>query len=295
MSSELPSLPDDTRLWRYMKLSSFLALLQGKAFLPTVRELQKSDRREGEMHPDHRFLSADLSSAEKSMLHSTAADHLKAYWDANKNDPHAVWQCISRAYAEAINPRIAVWCWHRSTNESYPMWQVYGHQGYGVAVVTTVAQLQQSVRLDRVRIAEVKYIERNNSGVGSLQPNAEDQKMYLRRHFLLKGIEYKAEQEVRMFAVTPPGGPAEGIHIRVDPVELINSIVISPYIPASEAEAMIAFLKGQPVLRGKEMSQSGIRKSSDFLECNMDASVSETGWIHKGDLGDPIEKLLRSL
>ena len=36
-------LPEDADLWRYMRLSTFLMLLRGKAYVPTIAELRHGD------------------------------------------------------------------------------------------------------------------------------------------------------------------------------------------------------------------------------------------------------------
>ena len=42
-----PLIDDDTVLIRYMKLETFLLLLDGRVFIPTLKQLQTGDRIEG--------------------------------------------------------------------------------------------------------------------------------------------------------------------------------------------------------------------------------------------------------
>src|SRR6266571_852054 len=47
-------------LWRYMKLSTFLMLLEGKAFFPSVATLRAGDPLEGDLVPDATWLMGKL-------------------------------------------------------------------------------------------------------------------------------------------------------------------------------------------------------------------------------------------
>src|SRR6266446_3805700 len=61
-----PTLDSNLRLWRYMKVSAFLALLQGTAFFPSVATLKLIDPLEGDLHPEPDWLVGKLQVLSKS-------------------------------------------------------------------------------------------------------------------------------------------------------------------------------------------------------------------------------------
>jgi len=135
------SITDETKLIRYMKLSTFLLLvLNNRLFLPTVRKLQELDPREAN-------LQLGWCQAYWRMMWRLVEPH-KAWLlsDILRPDQPQAWEYPSEemkkalicAWANALAERRSVWCWNCSVDESYALWKIYGERG--VAIYSTVGR-----------------------------------------------------------------------------------------------------------------------------------------------------------
>jgi hypothetical protein len=125
------SITDETKLIRYMKLSTFLLLISNnRLFLPTVRKLQESDFREGNI-PCY-YCSGywgkmwPLVEPHKDWLLSNVL-RVKSFegWEQPSD-----WrkQDLIRAWLQALAERRSVWCWNRSVDESFALWKIYAER-----------------------------------------------------------------------------------------------------------------------------------------------------------------------
>ncbi|HET6894132.1 MAG TPA: hypothetical protein VFH72_02020 [Candidatus Baltobacteraceae bacterium] len=116
--------PDDTRLWRYMKLNSFLELLSGHLIQTRIDVL--NDAAEG-------------AFGYKQIRLCGAADTVQGIREART--------------------RVAATYWFEfEERESYGMWNVYGRTGESVAIETTVGALRDVLeREGQVRIERMRY------------------------------------------------------------------------------------------------------------------------------------------
>ena len=149
------------------------------------------------------------------------------------------WQRLAKW--SRVSPRFTlVNCWHGSERESEAMWRLYSGYGYGLAVKTDFKSLIRSFtdRLPNI-IARVEYIPYET----------EVMPMSLMAPFLHKRIGFKHEQEVRAIVTEyiykkkeDPDGREDvkivdsskdvcdvGIHYDIDPADLIQEVVVSPY------------------------------------------------------------------
>jgi hypothetical protein len=158
-------------LWRYMKLSTFLLLLDGKAFLPSVATLQASDPMEGEILEglgywcglESRLLELPEAEREElvAWLHAQedyGQQHLR---ELNPDNGDVSTYNHAHVFAREIARRRAVWCWFQAEGESAAMWSTYGTAG--VAVQTTLADLRQALpgSFD-AGYARVRYVNRQS-------------------------------------------------------------------------------------------------------------------------------------
>jgi hypothetical protein len=140
---------DETRLVRYMKLETFLLLLDGHAFIPTLKQLQAGDSNEG-------LLPFMRSGFYMDKMRSTVEPHkdwlLKAagnpkFYTSDESDETAR-ELTELALAEQswrtqFETRRCAWCWNQSTEHSYIMWKIYGDRG--VAVFGTIGKIRQTL------------------------------------------------------------------------------------------------------------------------------------------------------
>lgn len=254
-------LPDGLPLWRYMKLSTLLLLLEGTAFFPSVATLRSGDPLEGALDSDfHPWLMRklrDLGGEEASneldswlLKHTTESQ--RKFQELNKQDGWFNTQFFSDLYIQELSKRRAVWCWFYSSIESAGMWSVYGHGG--IAVGTTLGALKAALPANRkFQMARILYHDRRPHSIERLNPESRDGDARTHRPHVVKGREYEHEREVRI--ATPCSSWEKGALVRdINWSPLVRTIIISPLLPYEEAKAVELFLKkhnwtNQPEIR----------------------------------------------
>lgn len=230
-------------LWRYMKLSTFLLLMEGKAWFPSVASLRAGDPLEGGLGNDfHAYLwgaihkTGEIERVKQWLLDSLPDKDRQWLEKTNPDSPTLQAQVLAGAYADQVAARIAVWCWFESDIESAAMWSVYGHQG--VAVRTTRMLLKEALPpMKQFGIQTMTYRDRRLCADQSLTSIiSEDSSLMLRPHFL-KAIEYEHEKEVRVAAFCPRG--AKGLMVTgIKSQSMVLEVVTSPLLPLAEAKAI---------------------------------------------------------
>ena len=214
---ETPSF--DTTLWRYTDLARFLSLLeQEELFFARLDRL--GDPFEGAWSEVNlRMIRSGLQASPRTEHHSA----MEAWRTLVMNSRE------QRRYT-LIN------CWHAGEHESEAMWKLYSGQGYGLAIRTDFKTLLHSFT-ERVPdiVGQVDYISYDTG----FMPWS------LRSPFLHKRLSFAHEREVRAVmqcfkfkAGNRPDVQAfdyskdvcdAGLGFPVDPSELVQEVVISPY------------------------------------------------------------------
>lgn len=203
-------MPQDSsdKLWRYMDLAQYLALIQTE-HLYFTRGDQFDDPFEGS-YPIQNLNDFDLENhnGEKS------------------------------EYAENMRKNIAISCWHKSESESDAMWRLYTPPGQGIVVTTTVPKLTQELD-SHGYVIPVKYIDFMTETVEIDTPAFV---------FDYKRKAFTHEQEVRAIINNmwdgrnpimngpdvlpqppdPKGMRPEDQLVEVNLVDLIKNIIVSP-------------------------------------------------------------------
>jgi hypothetical protein len=147
----LGSLGPHEPLWRYIKISTLLLLMEGKAFFPSIKSLQQQEPLEALLHCHVAWLRTKLDE-----IAGNETDHLdrwlllqaeeweKTQQERNREDPQYNSHLFSTLYIRELIKRRAAWCWHRSDLESAAMWSIYGNAG--VAVATSVEIFRDEYR-----------------------------------------------------------------------------------------------------------------------------------------------------
>ena len=199
----------DATLWRYMDVAKFADLLESKAlFFARANNLE--DPFEGSW-PD-----ANHKKIEQDTKNGTGQSECVPLWrDVMKKSKK------ERRFT-MVN------CWHNSSHESEAMWKLYANRGFGMAIKTDFKSLVHSFtgRLPDI-IANVKY----------LSYESDEMPRSLWAPFLHKRLGFEHEKEVRAVIVCTVGertdracdGHESGIHVQVDPMDLIQEVVVSPY------------------------------------------------------------------
>ena len=199
----------DATLWRYMDVAKFTDLLESKAlFFTRVNKLE--DPFEGSWpEANHKNIEQDIKI------------------DTDQSRSVALWRAVMKQSKEE-RCFTMVNCWHKSPHESEAMWKLYAKSGFEVAIKTDFKSLVHSFtcRLPDV-FAKVGYISYESDEMPR-SPWAP---------FLYKRLGFEHEKEVRAVIICTMGERTDrawdehegGIHVQVDPMDLIQEVVVSPY------------------------------------------------------------------
>lgn len=237
---------DDTKLIRYMKLSTFLLLIsKNRLFIPTVKKLQESDFREANLQlywcQDYWRIMCPIVEAQMPWLLSEimGIDEPSEVWDRPSSDSK---KRLIEAWSAALAERRSVSCWNRSVNESFALWKIYGERG--VAIFSTVGQVRaalESAGVESGVVSAVTYI-----GELELELDAKthhDKNMQKlqggenpHRPYLFKDFGFHFEQEVRFVVRTNPKATFEsgGSIFPIRAKDFINHFKMSDDIPMAE-------------------------------------------------------------
>lgn len=271
---------DSLPLCRYMKLSTLLLLLEGKAFFPSVATLRNSDPLEGLLYADAPWLIGklrdlkgdDAANALDEWLIAQADESEKRSIKANCENPPYFSRALAELYVRELAKRRAVWCWFDSDIESAAMWSIYGHSG--IAVGTTLGTLKKALPGTRdFQIAEIKYAKRYPNQPDWFNPESNDGRIH--RPHLVKTLEYGHEKEFRVVTSCLP--EEKGTLVRdINWHSFAESIIISPLLPYEEAKAIERLLE-----RHEWKSKPHIHRSSllgDIAEDEEFAADVTEGW-----------------
>jgi len=143
------------------------------------------------------------------------------------------------AWLSQLGERRCVSCWYGGEDQSMAQWKIYGERG--VAIKSS---------LSRIRSAMPANILPEHSSAGFVRYEAAarlafmtntEVRSWLTRPYYFKDRAYEHEREVRfVFAVNSDltdlsGG---GLTIQIDPVKLIDKIIISPDVFRSEGKSL---------------------------------------------------------
>jgi hypothetical protein len=269
-------------LWRYMKLSTFLLLLEGKVWFPSVASLHAGDPLEGELGVDHDDLLWDalggLGKLEETQQwlreHSpqSTLDHIKL----NNGDPNLESHYFANLYIEEMARRRAVWCWFAGDLESAAMWGTYGHQG--LAIRTSRERLASSLPAGKqFRIEPISYVIRRQMSERSISATVLDRPDAILYPHLLKAMEFEHEKETRVVAFCPEDENGVMV-IGIDAKALIHEVVISPLLPSAEASALKRLIQSR-LDNGSRIRRSsliGRRASNEFSDAFEQAFYGST-------------------
>lgn len=220
-------LPDDTELWRYMRLSTLLMLFRGKVFIPTIEELRQDDPVEaGYLCPRTEAYFEKLSETDECWLLGRATENERVIINNPRKNAQQKAKFFVTIWDRELARRRRIWCWHKGNIESMALWNIYAREG--VAIKTTPAQIKRAFQpsVNTALIERVRYVDNASSG---------GKDNHFMRPYLFKQHCYKHEQEVRIILPRDPDELEEKSLLPINPKKLISEIRISPNLPRSEA------------------------------------------------------------
>lgn len=229
-------------LWQYMSLEKLIYLLSKKQLYFTPLSVFKdSDPFEGckpeVLIKEHvKAYKAEIMELEKATQSVLGEDINNPLY----SDLITKIQKVKRTPAlvhDAIIDRTVVNCWHASETESEAMWKLYTDNGKGIAIESTVGNLEKSInslkQKYKVQLYPVKYLDFSKKDL-----KASECVMDGHTSPVLKRVAFEHEKEIRAFILPNPDGnhlsdllqvPTSSIEIPVNLDLLISKIHISPF------------------------------------------------------------------
>jgi hypothetical protein len=228
-------------LWRYVSLPALLLYLEGRLSLSSVRELRRMDPQEGVQQWDH-ITHADAFSSEeygelREYVKSLLSPQQLRVFELNKEYPGANQQELFRRWHKILIATRYALCFFHSRHESIAMWRLFAPKGF--AIHTSLDCLESALKgTNRAwRISRIRYWDKSTEIVPDDTHNDPELRAILRYPHLLKGMEYKYENEVRLCTVDS----AARSHLMVEnvpPETWIQEIRVSPDIWHEDAELL---------------------------------------------------------
>jgi hypothetical protein len=289
-------IPANQILVRYMKLSTLMLLLNGKAFFPSVAKLQTRDRLEGALHMEPYWFFTMLREVRGSANTTKLEDWLESKLDvearrnceANNAFPGYRLQLLADEYIKQLARRRAVWCWVKGEGEggeSAAMWSIYANAG--VAVETSWTALESALpNTRRFCAAQIRYAEQDPSSKYALIAEDLDEEPWIFRPHFVKLTGYRHENEIRIVTRCRPD--KKGVLVRnIDSKRLVQRIIVSPTLPYDEAAAIKSGLEkqfaGTPAQIEHSALLGAIRADEESTDRIAESLESELG----GDSDEP--------
>lgn len=237
-----------------MKLETILLLLDGRVFIPTLKQVRSGDSNEGLLT----FMGAGfyLDKMRSFVLpHKDwllrAAGNPKFYPSDESNETARELTELALAkqsWRSQFETRRCVWCWNRSTELSYLMWKIYGDRG--VAVFSTIGKIRQTLADCGAEgiVSPVHYVSPSES---IPRPDYDALTEHVQRSYLFKDSGYRAEQEVRFVLKVDPQftKQSRGVMISLNTKSLVDFekawpfVKVSPVLPWEEQLSIISLAK----------------------------------------------------
>jgi hypothetical protein len=289
-----------------MRLTTFLMLLEGRLFLPTLATLRKSDPLESNI-PATTYLGFETHF--DPLLDNAIRDWLLAKMPKWMHDhvllnqihlPNITGTYYVRTWIDQVARRQCVWCWYNRTVESMAQSKIYAEGG--IAIESTPAMIREALDgkiSGTTSMGKVLYLRAD-------QPNNDNRLInppLKTRPYYVKSMAYEHEHEVRFVSeINPDDCSSEelgGILIKdINAAKLIRRVIISPHIYPSEAAQIKSLtkklLKGVNVEVSELLDQEPAGHSSAFsaFQEHFDAPFEH---LREEPIGDVWESMLPGL
>jgi hypothetical protein len=234
----------DERLWRYVSLAKFVAMLDRGA-LHFARADQLNDPFEGSWTRNHAAMV--LVDHEGKAVSPQPSEEEKARWRAHETPEWRAASWKNRRESTAVN------CWYVGECESAAMWLLYAAEG--IAIETSFGSFLGSLPKaipgegsQRIEVGMVHYVDYETAVMppgNGFWP------------FIHKRRSFAHEQEFRAviyeigpnminhgsFSMRDAGVPPDGFSVPVDLQQLIRAVHVAPSSPAWFADSVKAVVR----------------------------------------------------
>ena len=179
------------------------------------------------------------------------SDQLKAFDNALNNFVSSV-----PRLRKEVSKGFGVSCWHKSEHESEAMWKLYSASGYGIAIESTIGQLQTSLNNAKgVIIDSVRYMDFDKDPI---------EKGHKHYGLFIKRKSFEHEKELRATIRLPQAG--KGISVKCDLDTLISCIHLSPFAPAYLKDVVESICLGNIRKFQKHIIPSKLFDKPDYID-----------------------------
>lgn len=221
-------LDENQKIWRYLEFCKFESMLEKKAiFFSKASEMQ--DKEEG-LSPKGNILT-QLILQDTDMPPEEKQEELQAFETIDQ---------VERETEKKLQSQTLMTCWRRDDKESPKAWAKYITNGNGVVVQSTYGKFKGCLKKEKYRVYEgvlrdynqfpeensiflEKVIYRNSDTVRTGNRSPYD---YM-RNYTRKHLDYKWENELRAFLISPSEVDGYGCHIPVDLEYFIENVYVS--------------------------------------------------------------------
>ena len=258
--------PGDSVLLRYMSFAKFVAMLSSHSLhLCRLDALGDKDRFEGSLPRGQRERLVQELIAELERDPPPALLEARRRWADSRRTVEWRADAQVRAYTLALRSSTYVSCWSLGP-ESEAMWRLYCEGREGVAMVTTLQKLRDSLADADVLISPVRYIDYHRETL----PGRD----YIHQ-LIHKRIAFVHEREVRVVhrpeaalhvplpGEEPPPSPQD-VRLPWDPELALDGLIVSPFAPDWYPDAVRAAVDAfAPRLSGR-LTQSELGADPEY-------------------------------
>lgn len=248
-------LAPNLKIWKYMDLAKFVSLLTTKS-LYFACPSQFNDPYEGCVPRSHSQAESGIVQPlvdDWLRLRTAFADKgpecLKKFDESLQSFKTQVFQARKKAAS-----KFGVSCWHISDHESEAMWRLYSALGQGIAIESSVGQLEASLgKRANLQIDSVRYSDFDKDPI---------EKGHRHYGLFMKRKSYEHEKELRATILLLREG--EGILVQCDLATLVTEVHVSPYTERYVKDAVEKLCKGEAHVLRKPVLQSHLLDHPDY-------------------------------
>jgi hypothetical protein len=211
---------EDYRINKYLDIEKFLSMIQDNSlFFSRIDKLE--DKYEG-ISP---ILNFEQRVNSYKFINSFG-DHENRPTDEDKMNKYAKASFNQEKQSRKFT---CINCWNKGENESNALWKIYTDSGKGVLIKSSISKIFKAFEIsdEKIWISEINYIDRKTERISEgniITP------------IINKSIAYNYEDEVRLIydlkdkKYWSKAKNKNGIKIKININELIDEIVISPFM-----------------------------------------------------------------
>jgi hypothetical protein len=248
---------EDTQLkiWRYMDLAKFVSLISRRElYFACVSDFQ--DPYEGVYPKSYVQAISAISQNHLAQARATRNQMIAMRPDIDVGALDRIEaemkERLERAFKD-VRLKFGITCWHINEVESEAMWKLYSAVGYGIAIESSVGQLQEAIADKGTLVVDrVRYVDFESD------PIEKGHKNYA---LFLKRKSFEHERELRATVLLNEEG--KGCFVKCDLETLVSTIHVSPLAPDYFKDVVESICSGnlagisKPVIRSSLFDTPG--------------------------------------